>query len=46
MTGSEGLNVVRRVPVAIIDDDGVDCSEIDPDPSNERAQKEYKSIMV
>ena len=40
------LNIILRVPVRVIDDDGVGGGEIDPQSSGTSAQQEDKAIAI
>jgi len=41
---SPHLNVIVRVPVRVIDDDGVSCSKVDAKSASSRRQKEGKGL--
>lgn len=46
VTSSLSLEVVLRVPVAVIDDNCVGCCQIDPQAASFRAEQEHESIRV
>lgn len=46
MAEASYLHVLVRVPVTVIDDDGVSSSEVDAQPAGPGGQQEHKHIWV
>lgn len=40
------LEVILRVPVRVVDDDGIGSSQVNAQPSSTRTQQEHKAIRV
>jgi len=45
MRAIHGLRVVRGVPVALIEDDGVRCGQVDPETTSTRAEQETEIVV-
>ena len=46
VTASLRLQVVLRVPVRVVDDDGVGGRQVDAQPTRTRAQQEHKPVRI